>query len=613
MATRAPAKQSPPAATLTVSAASQSGAARWLPPILLILLTVAVFWPVCGYKFLLWDDYDNVAQNPIFPLTSESLLRIWYLPYLDLYMPVTYTVWGTLAQAARLGVPDHLGLRLDPHPFHALNLLVHLLSVLIVYRLLWVLCGRRWAAWFGAMLFAIHPVQVEPVAWVTGLKDVLSGFFAILALWQYVLFARPETNVEARSRRRYLHYSLATLAFALAILSKPSVVTLPLAAAAIDRFVLRRNWYSLVTDLTPWCLLSAGGALIAHFTQAPPPLDPGLWSRPLLAAYAIGAYLCKIVFPLRLMVAYRTPSEVLASPWLVWGAIAAAVAFLVIWILRRRAAWVPAAGLIFAAGLLPVLGLVPFDFERFSLTADRYLYLAMLGPSLALAFALSLRPASRVLPVVCVLGLSILTVRAGIRVTAWRDTGTLFGRELRENPYSYLAYQKLALVADQEGRADEAISLAEKSIALKPDQSAAYVTVGMILRARGQTDKSQAILEQACRAAPDSVVAMVDVAGLLIEKKDYSRAAELCRRVIALQPDAAPAHNQLATALAYQHDYAQALREAQTAVQLEPNTAQMHYTLALLLRDTHQPAAAEREFEEARRLSPQPGNGNLGP
>lgn len=578
-------------------------AARWVGPILLVLFTLAVFWRVCGYKFVYWDDYDNVAQNPVFPLTAESLARIWYLPYLQLYVPVTYTVWGILAIAARLNVPKGSGIWLDPHPFHALNLLTHVLTVLIVYRLLCGLCGRRWPAWLGAMLFAIHPVQVEPVAWVTGLKDVLSGFFAVFALWQYVLFARPDEAAPAGHRWRYLHYSLATLAFALAILSKPSTVTLPLAAAAIDRLILRRTWYSIVTDLTPWLLLAGGGALIAHLTQAPPALDPGFWSRPLLAAYALAAYLGKVAFPMRLTVTYQTPREVLGDPWLGWAAMGAVAAIVAVWITRRRAPWLAAAGITFAAGVLPVLGFVPFNFEQFSLLADRYLYLAMLGPALALSFALALRSASRALPVACALWLSVLAVRAGIRVTAWRDTTTLFRRELRENPSSYLAYEKLAFEAAKEGRDDEAMDLAEKSIALKPDQSAAYMTLGRILRSRGRIDEAEAILEQAGRRSPDDPVAMLDVAALLIEKKDFVRAADLCRRAVALRPDAAPPHNQLATALAYQHQYAQALEEARTAVRLDPNTPQMHYTLALLLRDTHQPEAAEAEFEAARRLT----------
>lgn len=163
---------------------------QWLPLVFLIIATFAVFAPVCGSEFVAWDDNLNVSKNPSFnPPTIETVAEYWKGPYLDLYIPVTYTIWGLLAAVAQVSVPDAMGIRLNPYVFHTANLLVHLTAVLAAYALLRRLIGRQWPALAGAMLFAIHPLQVEPVAWVTGLKDVLSGMLTIAALWQYVCYA----------------------------------------------------------------------------------------------------------------------------------------------------------------------------------------------------------------------------------------------------------------------------------------------------------------------------------------------------------------------------------------------------------------------------------------
>lgn len=579
--------------------------AAWLAPLVLLVTTVAVLWPVCTHEFLDWDDYENVAQNPdLNPLTVHSLLQFWQKPYQELYVPVTYSFWALLSLGARLNTPDaDTGIPFDPYVFHSANLLVHLVTVLIAYLLLKALCGRRWPALGGAMLFAIHPLQVEPVAWVTGMKDLLCGMFSLLALWQYVLFARPKPEQPEGKIHRNLHYAVGTAAFVLALLSKPSAVTIPLAAAALDYFLLRRRWRQIALALVPWCALSLAGAFVAHFGQTAPAVDPGFWSRPVLAAYALCDYVWKFVFPLRLGVFYQTPREILSTHWAFFAVLLPLVACVALWIVRRRAPWLVAAAIIFAAGLLPVLGLVPFEFERYSLVADRYVYVSMLGPALALTFALMFKPGARIIASVCVIWLVLLAWRANQQTDVWRDAVTLFQHETEVNPASDVAYAKLAIEADHAGHTDQAIRLAKKSISQQQNQAAAYVTLGSILLRQGRNDEAQAMFEDACQAVPPDPLAMVDLAGLLAQKGELTRAADLCRRALAIDPDAAITHTDMAMVLANQHHYAEALEHARTAVRLEPSNPQMHLTLASLLRDTHQPEAAEHEFQIAAQLS----------
>ena len=204
------------------SSASDGDTASWIPhtvATLLILVTLAVFWQVHSHEFVLWDDGLHVYENPYLQaLTFDNIRVFWREPYAELYIPLTYTLWALTAAVARgIGASPTGGVPFAPQFFHTLNLLVHLLSVLVVWRILRLLLGRvmeerqptatsplltrvEWAAGGGALLFAIHPVQVEAVAWVTGFKDVLCGFLVYVALWQYLCYAREDVETTASGK-----------------------------------------------------------------------------------------------------------------------------------------------------------------------------------------------------------------------------------------------------------------------------------------------------------------------------------------------------------------------------------------------------------------------------
>src|SRR5215831_8572552 len=243
------------------SSVANRDTAAWLPAAgatLLILATLAVFWQVQGHAFVLWDDGLHVYDNPYLQaLTLDNIKAFWRAPYAELYMPLTYTLWALTAAVARGVSPSPPGdAPFTPHFFHMLNLLVHLLSVLVVWRLVRLLLARTlsrtatsppltrvaWAAGGGALLFAVHPIQVEAVAWVTGFKDVLCGCLSCVAVWQYLHYAcgkggplswppsadavagGVEATVSGTAARGQAsparwHYWLATGAFVLALLA----------------------------------------------------------------------------------------------------------------------------------------------------------------------------------------------------------------------------------------------------------------------------------------------------------------------------------------------------------------------------------------------------------
>src|SRR2546421_3044404 len=206
-----------------------------LYPLLLAVATILVFGRITTNDFTYWDDAGTIHHNPrLNPPTVRNVLWYWGHSELGLYMPVTYTVWEALAAVARLEAADEFGIALNPWLFHAASLIVHIGSVLLVFHILRRLTARDAASLVGAMLFAIHPIQVEAVAWASGLKDLLCGFFALLAIWQYMRFS------DETSQRRWMHYAAALLAFVLSMLSKPTGMLTPILAGIVTYWGMRR-------------------------------------------------------------------------------------------------------------------------------------------------------------------------------------------------------------------------------------------------------------------------------------------------------------------------------------------------------------------------------------
>ena len=205
----------------------------WPAILLLIIVTLIAFEPVFSAEFVAWDDNINVVKNPLMnPPTLASVKYIWTHSVLQLYIPISYTSWVGLAAMAQRETPDVNGVFLNPLIFHATNVVLHALAAMTTFVLLRRLVKSIWPATIGALLFALHPLQVEPVAWVTGMKDLLFGLFCLAALWQYLCFIQIEPD--APVWKKATHYVAMLLLFVLASLSKPLGIAIPATAC----------WYS---------------------------------------------------------------------------------------------------------------------------------------------------------------------------------------------------------------------------------------------------------------------------------------------------------------------------------------------------------------------------------
>lgn len=449
----------------------------WKFIIAIVAITFATFSPVLLNDFVAWDDPQSIVEHPgINPSSLDAVVRFWNPsePQAGLYVPLTYTTWAAIGSFAR----DSAGI-LHAWPFHLASLIAHCISAVLVFVILRRLIERDWPAFFGALLFALHPLQVESVAWASGLKDVLAGCFALAAI-----------ALHLRSR-----VIASSVCFALAMLAKPSAASALPIAVIIDLLILRRPAKRTALSLIPWVVIAPLLLIIARSAQTTEYVQPvSLLHRPLVAIDALAFYLIKLVAPLALGTDYgRSPASVINVRVTLAFAIVALVAIAIITCRSRK---LIAASLILIAGLIFNLGLVPFQFQLYSTVADHYMYLAMLGPALAIAHKLTRLPHRVSLPIaagVC----AILSALSIVQTLVWRDSVTLFTHSVAINPRSAGSHNNLGRALGERGNLDGAARHFEAALTIQSGTPAAHRNLAFVQFRRGNLDAAIDQLKQA--------------------------------------------------------------------------------------------------------------------
>jgi hypothetical protein len=527
--------------------------------IAVFILTVLAFSRLIACDFTAWDDPETIAQNPrLHPPSIENVAHYWAAAGSDapmgIYVPLTYTFWSGLAAVAG---------ETNPHVFHAANVLVHALTAVLVYVLLRRLLprGSPIAVFLGAMVFAVHPVQVEPVAWASGTKDLLCGLFTVAALVEYVRFAQDEQTL----RRKRFHWLAGIGLFILAMLAKPTAIVVPLLALVIGRWMLLRPWRAIAIELWPWFVLTVPCAISTAAAQPAPWSTPlPVWARPGVAADSIAFYIFKVFLPINLTVDYgRRPETIVAKGFIYWTWVLPLCAAIWLFIARRRWPIIVAAALLFVIPLLPTLGLKPFMFQYVSTAADHYLYLSMLGVALFAAWA-----ASAVRPSVVAALLMLLLAGTLLLEPSWQNTRTLFDRALTVNPDGFIACDMLGYDHHQAARRllqtgassqaiDELTTSArfyERGLRINPQYVPSRLNLAMVYRELGWTDAARRQIHAVAElqpSLPDGLRA--DPLGLsdkLLLYGDNATALQLLDELLAREPNNAIAARLRAVALA---------------------------------------------------------------
>ncbi len=430
-----------------------------------------VFFSTLQFGFVTGDDASHVTQNPVL---RGSLRDLWLAPFQvpGLYMPTTYTVWWAAARASL----ETTG-RLHPTWFHALNWLLHSVNVGLAF-----LCFRRaglaaCGAALAALVFGLHPIQVEAVAWVTALKDVLTGTFVLLT----ILLSFEEK------------WKSATLTFALALLAKPVGAVTPL-IVGLFLWVGGRFTKEKTVWLSGW-LVASGAVLLWTKSLQPGPTFSWL-ERGRIAIDALTASAAKTVVPVGLTLNYgRSPASVLAhSSWIALAALFVAGALLWRW---RSKTWPVAAAALFLVPWLPVSGVVSFFHQMYSTTADRFLYLSLLGPALALGHILERKKIAGGLVALVLTGLTLK------QIPYWRSDATLYGRMAAVSPSADNLY-RYAMALIESGRQPEAITPLRDATQLAPNDPRYANNLALVLAEEGKLEEAEAELRKALEFIPDS-------------------------------------------------------------------------------------------------------------
>ncbi|MDR3709626.1 MAG: tetratricopeptide repeat protein [Capsulimonadaceae bacterium] len=539
---------------------------------------------VTDHDFVRWDDPQNIYNNPqITSLSWDGIRQAWNPSSgAMVYQPIDYMVLASTASLAKLDVPNRTicesGALLDPRTFHELSLMLHVINCLLVYALMLILFPqRKFGCLLGSLLFGLHPLQVESVAWASSVDRCINGTLSIVSLLTYVSAVKEE-----RVYSRRLLYAAAVLAGVAAYLAKPVAITLPIAALLLDRYVLGRDWKNTLTWYIPWQLaLLPLLVLTTQSTNMDAGISTPLWTRPFIAGDALTWHLEKLIAPFNLAFDYgRTPHYLLKHWWGYATSIVPASLLLGAYLLRRNRCVLAAAGLWLAA-LLPDIGLVPFPFQRYSTVADRYDYLALLGPCLA---ATALFPMLR-WRYSQVTGSAIIVICAGlsaVQLATWQDTPSLIAQELSVNPDSIIGHVNMGVYYADHGQISKAIPLYLDAIRLDSTNYYALSNLGCIYMDMGRKIEAEKYLRLATARQANYLEPYFRLGMLFYSEGRLNDCIAEYRRILEINPHALIAGTNLAVALGRAGRRDEAVMEVNKVLKANPKSAQSQRVLQAL-------------------------------
>lgn len=438
------------------------------------IVVLLVFGQSLSFSLLSWDDTFHICQNPNFYSADRSLLSFWDSDFLGLYAPLTYTIWGVAVGFARLIFGENSNCSEWGGIFHGLNMLIHLMNTILVYEVLKIIANtpnKKYAA-FGALLFALHPIQVETVAWISAGRDLMSFLFGICG----ILLAMKD------------RWKLATVFLVAGCLAKATGVVFPLLILVI---LVQQNRYKDTARFIPSLLAALCFSIFAKFLQPDTALNfiSPLWQRPFIFAHNLGFYFYKFFVPVDLAPDYTRSIESLnQNPSLFWPIGVFIVVSIILYLLRRFQGLLSLT--LITIAVLPVSGLIPFGFEETSTVADRYFYVAMFGVALLttnLLSSLQYRQISKWAPVILLI-FSVLSFR---QVQHWADDETLFSYNLGIFPASTISHQAMADIYFAKGDYQSSLYQIQQVLNIRPPNSMIIVKAGRALENLGRVEEAE--------------------------------------------------------------------------------------------------------------------------
>jgi tetratricopeptide (TPR) repeat protein len=644
---------------------SRTHGERVVTGIVSVFLAVIVwiaFGRALSDDFVGYDDQSYVLRNPRVTngLTLDGIQ--WAFTH------VHASNWHPLTMISHMLDCQVYGLQ--PWGHHLTSILLHAAAAILLFLALRELTGNLWPSVFVAAVFAVHPLRVESVAWVSERKDVLSGVFFMLTLWAYARYARGNAP-------SYFWYITVVVLFALGLMCKPTLVTLPFVLLLLDYWPLarvrpsscggrgitgspshRRNTLSwLVIEKIPLFVLSAASCaatLLAQKQALEASLKPPLEDRIGNALISYAMYVGQMIWPGRLAVLYPYPEGNLKAPYLILALLFLLMISIASFLWRKRYPFLLTGWLWYLGMLVPMIGIIQVGSQ---VRADRYTYLPQIGLYILVAWGAAelfhrWRRSREILAVTAALIIIALTTRSYLQTSYWRDTETLWKHAITSTSNNYIAHTNLSETLSQSGRFAEAIAECQEALKIKPDFAAAHNNLGNALQnkqsadgareqngalgeaiehyrkalqikpdftqahsnlgkallKKGQTDEAIAQFQKTLEIEPNDAEAEFSLGIAFVQKREVNEAIAHYEKAVEIRPGYAEARNHLANAFVAEGKYSDAIANYEAAVRIRPNYLEAHHNMGCVLATIGKTDEALEQFNEALRL-----NGNYAP
>ena len=573
----------------------------------LVVATLSVYLQVRNFEFLHYDDEKYVTRNEHVSagLTPKSVSWAFTTTYAEFWHPVTWL--------SHMLVCEIFGL--NPGWHHLAGLFIHIVNSLLLFLIFRKTTGDPWRSGFIAALFALHPLNVESVAWVSERKGLLCALFWMLAMWSYVRY------VERPGIRRYL---LIILFFILGFMAKAMIITLPFVLVLLDYWPLRRIWLGqpttggkshqrplhLLREKTPLFILAVlmglaaflaqkGGGHLSSFDALP------LGSRIASSLISYLSYIGNMIWPFHLSVFY--PIRSVMPAWQVAGAflLLTAISTLVL-VVRRRFPYLLVGWLWYIGTLVPVIQLIQVGLHSM---ADRYTYIPLVGLFIIIAWGVPdlmarWRHRKTGLKAITAVVMLILIMATWLQIGYWKNSITLFEHSSDIIPDNFVAHNILGRAMEEKGRTSEAIIHYTNALKINPYYVDAHYNIGNAYAREGRQAEAIRHYTSALEIKPAFLRAHVNLGNVLVKEGDPAEAIRHYREALRIEPGYAHAHFNIANVLVREGDQAEAIGHYRRALRIRPDYADAHYNLGNVLAKQDETTEAIRHYKEALRINP---------
>jgi protein O-mannosyl-transferase len=572
-----------------------------------------VFGQTRGYEFVNYDDDLYVYENPLVAqgLTLQGITSAFSSSHADNWTPLTTISHMLDCQLFGLNAGGH----------HLTNVLLHTLAVILLFLVLRQMTAAIWPSAFVAALFAIHPLRVESVAWVSERKDVLSGVFFMLTLWAYVWYVR-----HPRSLIRYLTVAFF---FALGLMSKPMLVTLPFVLLLLDYWPLNRfspaaaqtkvepahllkNFSvarRLVIEKIPLLMLSLTACIPTMLAEKTSLHSAESFALPLRFENALVSYVTHIermFYPVRLAAFYPYPIHGLLTFEIMSAVLLLAAISLAVFFWRQKHPYLLVGWLWYLGMLVPVIGLVQVGLQA---QADRHTYLPQIGLYLLLTWlVMELSASWRINR--WMLGISAMVILTGlitcarIQTTYWHDGESLWRHTLACTSDNSIAHDNLGVIFVKQGKMDEAIAQFQKALVITPGNADAHDNLGVVYAKQGRMEEAIAQFQKALVIIPDNADAYDNLGVIFAKQGKMDEAIQYYQKALTINPGFADAEFSLGSAFLQQGQVEEAITEFQKAVAIKPNFAEAQYNLGNAFLQQGKTEEAFGQFQKTVSIKP---------